>query len=131
MRENSAPGPDGFTANFYQVAPDIFAAILFRVIQHQLERGILLLSKRKSNVCLLHKKGKRGDPGNFRPISFVQGDVKFLSKALAYRLQQVLPSLIHIDQKGFGQGRSLHHQVRFLSDSQHFPLIGTSIVLRF
>ncbi|OWY99593.1 Pol Polyprotein [Phytophthora megakarya] len=128
MRRSSAPGPDGLTAGFYQVAPEGFAAILNRVFQY-LERSILLPSQLKSSVCLLPKKGERHDPGNYRPISLMQVDVKILSKALAYRLQQVLPSIIHTDQKGFVKGRSLHHQVRLLADLQHIAMRNNTTAL--
>ena len=118
MRSTSAPGMDGLTAGFYQVAPDVFGECLSMVFRDQLKRGRLLPSQRKSAVVLLHKKGSRAMPGNYRPIALVQVDVKVLSKALTYRLQQVISDLIHPDQKGFVKGRSIHHHVRFLADLQ-------------
>ncbi|KAF1331469.1 putative Pollike protein, partial [Globisporangium splendens] len=118
MKATSAPGMDGLTAGFYQVAPDVFGECLSIVFNDRLQRGVLLLSQRKSAVVLLHKKGSRAQPGNYRPIALVQVDVKVLSKALTYRLQQVILDLIHPDQKGFVKGRSIHHHVRFLADLQ-------------
>lgn len=119
MKANSAPGLDGLTAGFYQSAPDIFGEILHIVFNYQLERGLLLPSQRKSCVVLLHKKGSRADPGNYRPIALMPVDAKILSKALTYRLQLVIPTLIHQDQKGFVGGRSIHHHIRFIHDLQH------------
>jgi len=118
MNPHSSPGPDGLTAGFYQIAPDAFGTILQTVFVYQKSRGVLLPSQRTSAVSLLHKKGDRALPGNYRPIALMQVDIKILTKALTYRLQQVLPSLIHPVQKGFVKGRSLHHHVRFLSDLQ-------------
>jgi hypothetical protein len=118
MRATSAPGMDGLTAGFYQVAPDVFGECLSIVFSYQLRRGVLLPSQRKSAVVLLHKKGSRAQPGNYRPIALIPVDVKVLSKALTYRLQQVILDLIHPDQKGFVKGRSIHHHVRFLADLQ-------------
>ncbi|KAF1315563.1 putative Pollike protein, partial [Globisporangium splendens] len=118
MKATSSPGMDGLTAGFYQVAPDVFGQCLELVFNDRLERGKLLASQRKSAVVLLHKKGSRADPGNYRPIALVQVDVKVLSKALTYRLQSAIPKLIHPDQKGFVRGRSIHHHVRFLADLQ-------------
>ncbi|KAF1331450.1 putative Pollike protein, partial [Globisporangium splendens] len=118
MKATSAPGMDGLTAGFYQVAPDVFGECLSIVFNDRLRRGVLLPSQRKSAVVLLHKKGSRAQPGNYRPIALVQVDVKVLSKALTYRLQQVILDLIHPDQKGFVKGRSIHHHVRFLADLQ-------------
>ena len=118
MKATSAPGMDGLTAGFYQVAPDVFGECLSIVFNDRLRLGVLLPSQRKSAVVLLHKKGSRAEPGNYRPIALVQVDVKVLSKALTYRLQQVLLDLIHPDQKGFVKGRSIHHHIRFLADLQ-------------
>ena len=117
-KSTSAPGMDGLTAAFYQVAPDIFGECLSVVFNDRLQRGELLASQKKSAVVLLHKKGSRAEPGNYRPIALIQVDVKVLSKALTYRLQQVILDLIHPDQKGFVKGRSIHHHVRFLADLQ-------------
>lgn len=118
MKATSSPGMDGLTAGFYQVAPDIFGECLSIVFSALLHCGALLPSQRKSAVVLLHKKGSRAEPGNYRPIALVQVDVKVLSKALTYRLQHVIPDLVHPDQKGFVKGRSIHHHIRFLADLQ-------------
>ncbi|KAF1333326.1 putative Pollike protein, partial [Globisporangium splendens] len=118
MKARSSPGLDGFTASFYQVDPDVFGEILAIVFDYQLRRGILLPSQRKSCVVLLHKKGSRSEPGNYRPIALMQVDVKILSKALAFRLRKVVHVLVHQDQAGFIPGRSLHHHVRFLKELQ-------------
>nr|CCA27000.1 pollike protein putative [Albugo laibachii Nc14] len=83
-----------------------------------LRRGTFLRSQRSSAITLLYKKGSRVDPGNYRPIALMCVDVKVLSKVLTYRLQQVLPKLIHEDQKSFLRGRSIHHHLRYMSDLQ-------------
>ncbi|GMF42382.1 unnamed protein product [Phytophthora fragariaefolia] len=118
LNRNSAPGLDGLGAALYQVDPDAFGVVLATAFQNQRERGCLLPSQRRSSVALLYKKGDPRDPSNYRPISHMQVDVKVISKALAYRLQRVLPLLIHPDQKGFVRGHSLHHHARFLQDLQ-------------
>lgn len=119
MRASSAPGMDGLTAGFYQVAPDTFGECLSIVFNYQLQCGMLLPSQRKSAICLLHKKGSRAEPSNYRPIALMQVDVKALSKVLTFRLQRCISKLIHQDQKAFVKGRSLHHHVRYLSDLQN------------
>lgn len=118
LRRSSAPGLDGLGPALYQLDPDAFGAVFVVVFKHQLGRGQLLASQRKSSVSLPYKKGDRRHPGNYRPISLMQVDVKILSKALAFRLQRYHPLLVHPEQKGFVRGRSLHHHVRMLHDIQ-------------
>ena len=118
MRGHSTPGMDGLPAAFYQLAPRVFGECLQIVFDAQLRRGSLLRSQRSSAITLLYKKGSRADPGNYRPIALICVDVKVLSKVLAYRLQKMLPKLIHDDQKAFLRGRSIHHHIRYMSDLQ-------------
>ncbi|CEG46511.1 FOG: Reverse transcriptase [Plasmopara halstedii] len=109
MKASSAPGMDGLTAGFYQVAPDVFGKCLAIVFNDRLHRSELLASQRKSAVVLLHKKGSRAVPGNYRSITIMPVDVKTLSKALVRRIIMTIGHLIHADQKGFVNGRSIHH----------------------
>nr|CCA23055.1 PREDICTED: similar to pollike protein putative [Albugo laibachii Nc14] len=118
MRGHSSPGVDGLPAAFYQLAPSVFGECLQIVFDHQLRRGSLLRSQCSSAITLVYKKGSRVDPGNYSPIAITCVDVKVLSKVLAYRLQEMLPKLIHEDQKVFLRGRSIHHYIRYMSDVQ-------------
>nr|CCA26181.1 PREDICTED: similar to pollike protein putative [Albugo laibachii Nc14] len=101
MRGYSSPGMDGLPAAFYQLAPSVFGECLQIVFNDQLRRGTSLRSQRSSAITLLYIKGSRADPDNYRPIALMCVDVKVLSKVLAYRLQRVLPQLIHEYQKAF------------------------------
>lgn len=68
-------------------------------------------------ITTIHKSGKTSDsPANFRPISLLNNDLKFFSKILANRLNQILPSLIHSDQVGFLKHRQTRDGTRCLLD---------------
>lgn len=62
----------------------------------------LILKLRKSPV----------ECGSFRPISLVNVDAKIIAKALALRLERVLPQLIHIDHNGLIKKGQWFHNVR-------------------
>ncbi|KAJ8558628.1 hypothetical protein ON010_g8821 [Phytophthora cinnamomi] len=119
MRSHSSPGPDGFTAAFYQIDPDLLVEIRQVVFQYQLERGELLPHQRHSSIVVLLNKGDKSNPGNFRPITLIPVEVKVLSRVLAYRLKPVMPTLVSPDQQGFIPGRSIHHPVMLVRVLQH------------
>ncbi|KAF0755228.1 hypothetical protein AaE_005045, partial [Aphanomyces astaci] len=121
MNPSKSPGPDGWSAGFFQVAPEIFSELLFMVFNYQLtHHGCLLPHQRRSAITLLHKCGDRGMPGNYRPISLMPVEVKVLSRALAYRLARHAPQLIHPTQAGFVPGRRLHDHVTMVQALQHY-----------
>uniref|UniRef100_A0A3P9DFP2 Reverse transcriptase domain-containing protein n=1 Tax=Maylandia zebra TaxID=106582 RepID=A0A3P9DFP2_9CICH len=113
LRVGKSPGNDGFPSDFYKVFVDELAPRLLSVYQDAFQRGRLPFSMRSAVITLLHKKGK--DPqhcGNYRPISLINVDEKIISKILAFRLEKVLPYLVHRDQVGFVKNRSSADNLR-------------------
>lgn len=108
-----APGPDGFTAEFFKSFSTELAPLLLEVYNEALTKGQLPPTFRQALISLVPKKGK--DPcecRNYRPISLIQMDVKIISKVLANRLNKVITSLIHPDQVGFIHGRNASDNIR-------------------
>lgn len=67
----------------------------------------------ESRTILLPKPNKdHTNPASYRPISLLNQDYKLLSKALADRLQLLLPQLLHTSQTGFTQGRNSIKNIR-------------------
>ena len=63
-------------------------------------------------ITLLLKPGKASNLcGSYRPISLLNNDLKILCKALARRLDTLLPQMVHSDQNGFVQGRQGFHNI--------------------
>ena len=65
----------------------------------------------------MEKKGReKRSIGNWRPISLINVDTKIASKALAKRLETMLPDLIHYNQNAYVKGRSIFDTVRTIDD---------------
>jgi hypothetical protein len=53
---------------------------------------------------------------NYRPITLLNTDTKILAYTIAQRLKEVLPSIIHSDQKGYAKDRYIGFNIRQIQD---------------
>ena len=116
MESNKSPGFDGLTTNFYKHFWPILSEKLTRVYNYAFRTGALTVSQRRGVISLLFKKGDRAQLKNWRPVALLNTDYKILTKALANRLQQVLPPIIHTDQTASIKGRTINDNTRLLHD---------------
>ena len=87
--------------------------VLVRVFNDIEEHGIVLgMGFNEGWMCPIYKKGERNNVANYRPITVLNKDYKTMTKALANKLAEVAPSLIHKNQAGFLKGRSIYDQVK-------------------
>uniref|UniRef100_A0A8C7ZH32 Reverse transcriptase domain-containing protein n=1 Tax=Oryzias sinensis TaxID=183150 RepID=A0A8C7ZH32_9TELE len=115
LQSSKAPGPDGYTVEFYKSFIDRLAPVLLQVYNESLCLGRLPQTLYQATISVIHKKDK--DPtsvSSYRPISLLNVDAKILAKILSNRLESVLPTIIHADQNGFIKNRQLSHNLRRL-----------------
>lgn len=126
MTPNKTPGPNGLSLNFYQKFWNKIRGLLFQVYTISLEEGELHQTAYEGILTLLPKKDRDIlRLKNWRPLSMLNNDYKILSKALANRMQLVMPRIIDEEQCGFMKNRfigdnilSLQSIIQYLHDSQ-------------
>ena len=84
-------------------------------------------SQKRAVITLIEKKEKDHTfLENWRPISLVNVDAKIMSKVIASRIKNVLPSITHYNQTGYvrdryiGETRSIFDTMEF-TDSENVP----------
>ena len=107
LDRTSAPGPDGLGPAFYQAAWAVVADDLIALFDAVHARTVRLGGINRALIALLPKQEGVPGPGDFRPVSLQNGDVKILCRGLTTRLQRQIGPLIDEDQSGFLSGRSI------------------------
>ena len=104
LPKKKSPGPDDFTGEFCQTFREELMPILLKLSKNC--RGN---STSKLMLWCHHHPDVKPDKvnpkkENYRPISLMNIDAKFLNKILANRIQQHIKKLIHHDQVEFIPG---------------------------
>ena len=117
LNNESSPGSDGLTAEFYKTFQKLIISDLKEVFNNALLKGILPKSMREAIVKLLHKKRDFKDLKNWRPISLLNTDYKILSKIMVNRLTPLFQKHI-LPQQNAGLPRrrieNVHYNIQAL-----------------
>jgi len=101
-----SPGEDGFTVEFYSKFFDLIVNDLVESLNAAYENGQLSISQRRGIITLIPKEeSSLLELKNWRLTTLLNVDYKIAFKAIAKRIEPILPSLIHPDQTGFVKGR--------------------------
>ena len=117
MSNNKSPGNDGVTKEFYKTFWEDLKKPMCDSIKKAFHRGELSHSQKQATIKLIEKKDRdKKLIKNWRPISLLNIDTKLISKVLAGRLKNVLPSLITSHQTAYVNGRFISEGGRLISD---------------
>lgn len=108
MGNNKAPGPDGFTVEFYKAFQHQLIPDLLKVYNNIiLDPRATLFPLNDSHIILVPKKQGAIEVSDFRPISLINSVQKIFSKIMANRLQLVIADFVLESQTGFIKGRHI------------------------
>ena len=117
MENCKSPGSDGLSSEFYKVFWDDINLDVVASLNYSFEKRQMSICQKRGIITLVPKKDKPTNLlGNLRPISLLNTDYKIATKAIAKRLEAVLPNVINANQTGYIKGRFIGENVRLISD---------------
>ena len=136
FQNNKSPGNDGLTVEFYKAFWQVVGKIMVDSLNYSYDHGELSNSQKQAIITLIEKKDKdKRYLSNWRPISLINVDVKIGSKAIAKRLETVLPGIIHYNQCAYVKGRTIFDAIRTVDDimefTERYNINGTMICIDF
>jgi hypothetical protein len=111
LNPTKAPGPDGIPTKILKDYAKEIAPTLTTIFNTSLKVGIVPKDWKRANVCAIHKKGKKCDPSNYRPISLLPVCSKILERCIYNQIIEELRPQISSYQHGFLSKSSTNTQL--------------------
>ena len=121
FQNNKSPGNDGIPIEFYKTCWNLISDSFIECVNESFKFGEMSNTQKKAVITLIEKQGKdRTLMENWRPISLINVDAKIISKVIAARVKNVLPSIIHHNQTGYVKDRYIGETARSIFDIMEF-----------
>jgi hypothetical protein len=114
MNKDGAPGPDGFGAFFFQTYWEIINSDVCEVVLEFFQHNWIMSNFNANTLCV---NFNANTIAQFRPIDLANFKFKIISKVLADRLAQIMPSIISKEQRGFIKGREIKDCICLTSEA--------------
>jgi hypothetical protein len=104
MPLGKAPGPDGFTTNFFHYCWSMIREEVWQVVEESRTSGQVLSAFNATFLTLIPKEERVTHPKQFWPISLYNVIYKIITKVIALWLKPVFPFIISKEQSGYVEG---------------------------
>eukprot|EP00253_Pinus_taeda_P019122 PITA_19122 len=107
LKAGKAPGPDGFTSNFFQHFWELIKWEVWQVVEESRNLRWMYPGLNATFIALIPKSEESNPPDKYRPIALCNIIYKIVSKVVALRLKPMLPFIISPEQSGYVEGRKI------------------------
>ena len=114
------PGPDGFSATFYQSYWHIVGPDVTKDVKSFFSTGQLHTHQNETHIRLIPKITGPRSVADYRPIALCNTHYKIIAKILTRRLKPLLPCLISSTQSAFVAGRVITDNVIITHETLHY-----------
>eukprot|EP00253_Pinus_taeda_P024197 PITA_24197 len=107
MKKGTAPGPDGFTVDFFQAGWHFPGKEILELVEESRMNQKVWPAINSTFYALIPKGDNLEDANGFRPIALCNVIYKIITSMMARRLKPLLDKLISAEQTGFVEGRHI------------------------
>ncbi|GJV54786.1 RNA-directed DNA polymerase, eukaryota, reverse transcriptase zinc-binding domain protein [Tanacetum coccineum] len=111
IKDNKAPGPDGFTAKFFKKAWYVVGVHVCNVVKEFFAKGKSLGELNATLITLVPKISTPNKVSDFRPIACFNVTYKCISKIITNMIKNVLDSIMHKNQSAFIPDRQITNNI--------------------
>lgn len=127
IHPDKAPGPDGFSASFFQSNWEVVGPAITKEIQNFFISGTLPNSINSTHIRMIPKVLNPKAVSNYRPIALCNVYYKTISKLLSLRLKPVLQSIVSENQPAFILGRTISDNVLITHEMLHYLKVSGAV----
>ncbi|MCH93266.1 RNA-directed DNA polymerase (Reverse transcriptase), partial [Trifolium medium] len=117
LNKDSAPGPDGVGAIFFQTYWDIIKHDVYKAVLQFFTSSWLLPNFNANTLVLIPKTDNADTVAEYRPIAIANFKFKIISKILDDRLATIMPAITSVQQRGFIKGRCIKDCICLTSEA--------------
>lgn len=120
IHADKAPGPDGFSASFFQANWERVGPSVVQEIQAFFSTGELPASMNVTHIRLIPKIPGAKTVAEYRPIALCNVFYKIISKILSLRLKPILGEIISENQSAFVAERAITDNILITHEMLHY-----------
>ncbi|XP_035838846.1 uncharacterized protein LOC118486474 [Helianthus annuus] len=117
--ENKAPGPDGYTSDFFKHSWDVVGDQVTNAVLDFFENGQMLKQINHTIIALVPKKESPNTVQDYMLISCCNVLFKCISKIITDRIKGSLDGLVSINQSAFVSGRKITDNILLTQELMH------------
>ena len=113
LKPDAAPGPDSIPAILLKKCKKTLSKPIYILWKKSLESGEVPQSLKHGIITPIFKKGSKGDPANYRPVTLTSHLIKVFERVIASKLMDFMETYNKFNphQHGFRKGRSCLSQL--------------------
>eukprot|EP00253_Pinus_taeda_P036244 PITA_36244 len=107
MKKGKAPGPDGFTTEFFQTGWRFLGKEILELVEESRMKQKVWPTLNSTFFTLIPKNANSENAQGFHPIALCNVIYKIIATLIAKRIKPLLANLISPEQTGFVEGRQI------------------------